>query len=220
MPCPDGDISVGVNPMMTFARTRPDPGSSLMSIVGVATHSDDPATVTRRVRFGRTYVLSRCKFVGSILSSARPLSGAGISKACWPVAHQREPSPNATLVAFGNLAAAAIRQVVKLIRMRSSTAPFERSNVPIANIESFPAATMLGPAPSVDSLRIRLTAKSVVEFGGVVEVLALDQETEEKVNADIVATVRTATLQVVRCTRTSNLSVSVSNATATLGNHA
>jgi hypothetical protein len=43
-------------------------------------------------------------------------------------------------------------------------------------------------------LRIRLTEKSEAEFGGVGEVLALDEETTERVKADIAATVRTATL--------------------------
>ena len=69
----------------------------------------------------------------------------------------------------------------------------------------------------MSSLRIRLTEKSEVEFGGVEGVLALDQETGERMNAVIVATVRTATLQMVRRTLTANLSVTVSNGTATLG---
>jgi hypothetical protein len=78
--------------------------------------------------------------------------------------------------------------------MRSSTAPFERSKVPITYIESFPVAAIPGSEPLVSSLRIRLTEKSEVEFGGVGEVLALDEETMERVRADITATVRTATL--------------------------
>ncbi len=69
----------------------------------------------------------------------------------------------------------------------------------------------------MSSLRIRLTEKSAVEFGGVAGVLALDQETGERVNAVIVATVRTATLQMIRRTLTANLSVPVSNGTGTVG---
>jgi len=76
---------------------------------------------------------------------------------------------------------------------------------------------MLGPEPSVSSLRIRLTEKSEVEFGGVARVLALDKKTGERVIAVSVATVRTVTLQVIRRTLTANLSVSVSNGTATVG---
>jgi hypothetical protein len=72
----------------------------------------------------------------------------------------------------------------------------------------------------VSSLRIRLTEKSEVEFGGVAGVLALDQETGERVNAVIVATVRTATLQMIRRTLTANLSVPASNGTATVGKSA
>jgi hypothetical protein len=78
--------------------------------------------------------------------------------------------------------------------MRSSTAPFERSNVPITYIESFPVAAIPGSEPLVSSLRIRLTEKSEVEFGGVARVPALDKEFTERVKADIAATVRTATL--------------------------
>ena len=72
----------------------------------------------------------------------------------------------------------------------------------------------------MSSLRIRLTEKSEVEFGGVAGVLALDQETGDSVNAVIAATVRTATLQVIRRTLTANLSLPVSNGTATVGKYA
>ena len=69
----------------------------------------------------------------------------------------------------------------------------------------------------MSSLRIRLTEKSEVEFGGVAGVLALDEDTGERVNAVIAATVRTATLQVIRRTLTANLSLPVCNGTAIVG---
>jgi hypothetical protein len=72
----------------------------------------------------------------------------------------------------------------------------------------------------VSNLSIRLTEKSEVEFGGVAGVLALDQETGERVNAVIAVTVRTATLQVIRRTLTANLSLPVSNGTAIVGKRA
>jgi len=74
---------------------------------------------------------------------------------------------------------------------------------------------MLGFDPSVSSLRIRLTEKSEVEFGGVAEVLASDDATMERARADITATDRTATLQVIRRNRITNLPFSVFNGTAT-----
>jgi hypothetical protein len=44
---------------------------------------------------------------------------------------------------------------------------------------------MMGPAPSVSKVTLRLTEKSEVEFGGLAEVLASDEETMERVRADI-----------------------------------
>jgi hypothetical protein len=199
-PWPEDDIAMGEKLEGSFTRIRPVTELSLMSTEGVATHKDVLATVTRSVRSGRTKAFSLLKFVGSILNRTRPLSGAGISKAYWPVAHQRAPSPNATLVSLGYLAAALIRHVLRLIRMRSSVSVWWWiwSNVPSTKIESFPAPTMKGPAPSVAKVRLRLTEKSELEFGGVAAVLASVEATAKRLRADIAATVRTANLQVIR----------------------
>jgi hypothetical protein len=64
---------------------------------------------------------------------------------------------------------------------------------------------MKGPAPSVAKVRLRLTEKSAVEFGGVVAVPASVEATAKRLRADIAATVRTATLQVIRRARITNL---------------
>jgi hypothetical protein len=206
-PSPEDDMAMGEKLDGTFTTMCPDMGSSLMSMEGVATHKDVPATVTRSVRSGRTKAFSLLKFVGSILNRTRPLSGAGISKAYWPVAHQRAPSPKATLVSLGYLAAALIRHVLRLIRMRSSVSVWwwNWSNVPSTKMESFPAPTMKGPAPSVAKVTLRLTEKSELEFGGVAAVLASVEATAKRLRADIAATVRTANLQVIRRARIATL---------------
>jgi hypothetical protein len=63
-PWPKDDMAMGEKLEGSFTTIRPDTGLILMSLVGVATHKDVPATVTRSVRSGRTKAFSLLKFVG------------------------------------------------------------------------------------------------------------------------------------------------------------